>query len=172
MPVCPACQEWSRARKNGACPKCGVEVETFEGVWYRESIGNPALFIVRHFEKRVSDKNSVGRPVRVNYVIPQKGHRWKRELIVVEQLLEASDFDVDLVIGTINILFEDSSFNFKNRTSFLGIQGDYGLALAIARANLEAFRKSQKKEQTILDNIYQKEDIFGKGGRNDSMDIS
>ena len=172
MPECPACQVWSRARKNGACPKCGVEVETFSGVWYRESIGNPTLYIVRHFEKRISDKNSDGRPVRVNYTIPQKGHRWKRELIVVEQLLEASDFDVDLVIGTINLLFEDRSFNFKNRTSFLGIQGDYGLALAIARANLEAQRQDRKKKEETLEILYGREDIFGTGGRNDSMDIS
>ena len=171
MPVCPACQEWSRARKNGACPKCGVEVETFNGVWYRESIGNPTLYIVRHFEKRVSDKNSDGRPVRVNYTIPQKGHRWKRELIVVEQLLEASDFDVDLVIMTIDLLFEDKSFNFKNRTSFLGIQADYGLALAIARAQLDARRQENAKKQNTLEKLHAREDIFGEGGRNDSMDI-
>lgn len=171
MPECPACQEWSRARKNGACPKCGVEVETFSGVWYRESIGNPTLYIVRHFEKRISDKNSDGRPVRVNYTIPQKGHRWKRELIVVEELLQASNYDVDLVITTLNLLFEDKSFNFKNRTSFLGIQRDYGLALAIARAQLEAYRKDMAKKTETLEKLYAREDIFGDGGRNESMDI-
>ncbi len=172
MPVCPACHEESRARKQGACPKCGEDVETFNGVWYRDSIGNPVLYIIRHFEKRVSDKNSFGRPVRVNYVIPQKGHRWIRELIVVEELLEASDFDVDLVIGTINILFDDKDFNFKNRSSFMGIQRDYGLALALAQAQLEAWKVQHNKEQAVLETIYNKEDIFGEGGRNDSMDIS
>lgn len=172
MPVCPACHQESRARRNGACPMCEVEVEAFNGVWYRESIGNPTLYIVRHFEKRISDKNSDGRPVRVNYTIPQKGHRWKRELIVVEELLEASDFDVDLVIGTINLLFEDRTFNFKNRSSFLGIQRDYGLALAIARAQLAAYREEMAKKTNTLDKLYAREDIFGEGGRNDSMDIS
>ena len=160
MPVCPKCKETFRTRKNNACPGCREPVEIYKGRWYRTSDGNPGLHIVEHYEKRISDKISYNRPVRVNFVIPRTGQRWMREMVVVERFLETADGDLDLVIDAINLLFDDRMFNFKNRNSFMGIERDFCQALAIAEANKRAKLLAFNKENQAIQKVMQKEDVW------------
>jgi len=139
-------------------------------VWFRTEEGAPTVAVIKHLEKRISDKHSVGRPKRVNYVISTKGSRYQRELVTAERLLEAADWDLDLVRDAIDILFDDLQFNFKNRTSLIGIEQDYGLALAIATATREADEEQAEKEIEALKRVQRNMDALF-GGSN-ALDIS
>lgn len=170
MPICPECKQDFRQRSQGACPGCGTEVSVYNGVWFRTEEGAPTVAVIKHLEKRISDKHSVGRPKRVNYVISTKGSRYQRELVTAERLLEAADWDLDLVRDAIDILFDDLQFNFKNRTSLIGIEQDYGLALAIATATREADEEQAEKEIEALKRVQRNMDALF-GGSN-ALDIS
>lgn len=168
MPICPSCKGEFRQRKEGACPGCGAEVNVYSGRWFREEDGAPTVAIIKHLEKRVSDKHSVGRPTRVNYKISPKGARYTRELVTAERLLEAAGWDLDLVLAAIDLLFDDLQFNFKNRVSLIGIETDFGLALAISEATRAAQDEQDIKEIEALRYIQRNYDALF--GDNDEVD--
>jgi len=160
MPVCPACHTEQKKRVDGACPGCGVPVDVYKGHWYRSNLGSPTVALVTHLEKRVGDHLSRNRDVRVPYTIPRKGLRYKRELAVAERLLEACDFDFDLAVDSLNILYDDSRFNWKLRDSLLWIEKDFNTSLALARASRMEQELRRKKEQQAVQAAMSREDIF------------
>ena len=159
MPICPSCKQEFDRRKNGECPGCGTAVQNYNGRWYREEIGSPTIAILEHFEKRVSMKQRAERDAPVNYRIPRKGDRFRRELVVAERLLDSAD-DIDVVLKTIDFLFDDRQFNFKSRSSLMGIEKDFGLAMAIVIAVQEAEEAKRKQDTSAIDKILRRENIF------------
>jgi hypothetical protein len=160
MPICPACHTEQTKRLRGCCPKCNIPVDVYKGRWYRAGIGSPTLGILTHFEERVSQSLSYGRPSKVNFSVPRKSLRYKRELVSAEQMLNEADGDYDLVLSAINILFNDTKFNWKTRDSLMGIRRDFTLALAIAKADVEAEQAKKKKEMEVLTSIFSRENVF------------
>jgi len=160
MPLCPACHTEQTKRIDGACPGCGTPVDIHKGHWFRAGLGSPTVALLEHFEKRVGDGLSRNRSVRVPFTIPRKGLRYKRELVVAERLLKSADYDFDLTIDALNILFDDMRLNWKLRDTLLWIEKDYNTALALARANRAEAELRKRKEQETLKAVMAREDIF------------
>jgi len=160
MPLCPACHTEQARRVRGACPSCGARVEAYNGRWYRAEIGSPTLAILRHFEARVSQTLSQGKPAPVVFAIPRKGLRFRRELVAAERLLEYAEGDYDLAIAAVDLLFDERKFNWKTRDSLLWLEREFLLALAIARANRLAQAQAERAVEQALFDILAREDVF------------
>jgi hypothetical protein len=118
------------------------------------------MAILKHFERLVSQKQAQARGIPVVFKVPPKGHRYKLELVFAARLLDEAGGELDLVRSTLDTLFFDRDFNFKTRTSLVGIQKDYTLALSIVQAQEAAKKLADKIKQKSFDMVMDREDIF------------
>lgn len=160
MPVCPSCKEESKNRENGRCPKCNTKVDLYKGHWVRSGTNTPPEEILRYFEGKVSERLSIGRPVKVAYSIPRKGIRIQRELVSAERILKMADYDIDLVLKSIDILFRDKSLGWKSRDSLIFIDQDFIVALAIARSEIEAELQEEERSRQVIERLMSQESLF------------
>jgi hypothetical protein len=160
MPICPSCKADVK-RKGGACPLCGTELLIHQGQYYRAEIGSPAQAILNAFEEWVSRQSSKAQNMPIVFHISKKTPQYRRELVEAERLLAICDGDLDLVLLTLTVLFENKQFSFKTRSSLVGLNNkDFPLAQAIAKAihtkQLDAADKAGQAFELVLN----KEDIF------------
>jgi hypothetical protein len=160
MPLCPQCKQDVR-RKNDCCPKCGTELLIYKGSYYRASQGSPTLLILKRFEQLVSEQSSKKQNMIVCFHISKKTPHYARELAQAERLLVMAEGDLDLVLATLVVLFDNPQFSFKMRSSLLGIDRDFNLAMAVARAILEKLHREEQLQQSSFSQVMAKEDIFG-----------
>lgn len=153
MPICPECKAVSNNRKDGACPACGTPVELYGGSWYRTSDGSPLDYIVKHFATRVAKIEGQKRNTSVSphWLTPKMRTRWRRELGLAAQLLTMADEDRDLVVETLDLMFQDRGINFKTITSLLALSKEFPLFLAMAIDNREKATQRQAKESNSFD---------------------
>lgn len=155
MPVCPACHEDHRTRKEGHCPGCGAEVILFEGGWYLAGQDtNPPLEIVEAFEAHVRKQLSVP------YQIPRKSGKYQRAIALAKRMLEDAGGDLELALAAVEIAFTHPKLNWKTRTSFLSLTGDFDVALAIAAARQSRKDAKAGREKAVFEQITQGESIF------------
>jgi len=137
-----------------------VPLQLYNGFFYREAIGTPTVAILAHLEKRVSQVLSYGRPNKVVFHIPSKSPRYRRELIAAERLLARTSGDFDLVIATLDLLFDDRRFQWKSYDSLIYIDKDFTTALAIAKANQEITKEREKRTAEAIAATLNREDVF------------
>lgn len=160
MSTCPECRLEVTRRVDGCCHHCGTPIEKYKGYWYRAGTGSPAVAIIKHFEKLVSQQLSRAANKPVKFVIPTVIARYKRELVSAERLLSMADHDLDLVLETITTLFTHYRFKRKTYTTLLWLDDDFILALAITRAVVDARKKSAAHESSLVQSVSSREDIF------------
>jgi hypothetical protein len=97
---------------------------------------------------------------RINFVIPVKAARYRRELVQAERLLDLAEFDLDLALAALDVLFEHSRFRRKSYTTLLWLEDDYLVALALARTYINEERTRIMLETTAASQAIKKEDIF------------
>lgn len=153
MAVCPSCGTQQERRVNGRCPRCLAQVDIYKGHWVRTGKESPPEEIVRHFERRVSTRLSAGREVPVVFSIPRKGMRIKRERLAAERLLKQADYDIDLVLAALDILFYNQKFSWKSRDSLIYADIDFTSALAIARADREERLRMEEKNRAVYEAV-------------------
>lgn len=159
--TCPSCYtQQTRRKPGGRCPNCNLKVNVYNGVWYPASIGAPTEALIKLFEKLVSKQMSAGRPKPVVFQLPRKGTAWSREQGIAQRMLNDADNNFELAQEALQILFTDTRFSFKTRSSLMFITTDWPLAVAVARSNIEQRKQAEQKNSTILDKILTKEDIF------------
>lgn len=160
MSTCPNCHEPIKRRVSGACPQCHVPLEAYKGVYFRAGTGGPTENILKYFEGLVSRSLSQGRPTPVIFTVPRMSARYRRELLAAEQLLKHCDWDLDLVKESLDILFTDKKFNWKNYNTLLWIDTDFTMALAIAKAHRTATMEQRRKEQKAVQSVLRRQDVF------------
>lgn len=160
MPACPACKQDFEKRKNDTCPGCGTPVQAYGGYWYRTDLGSPSEALLKHLCSRISRQLSISSVSPVVFTVSKKTPRYKREMVAAERLLVETDGDFDLAKETIDILFDDSRFNWKLRDTLMYIAKDFTTALAVARSNRAIKEKEVSAQQAYLARLAQKEDLF------------
>lgn len=160
MNKCPACKSAFMQRKNGRCPVCNTELQLREGVYYRADIGSPNAALFRKFEDLVSTQLSAQRGVVVPFRVSKKTPAYNRELAVAERLLQAAEYDYDLAVAALGVLFNDKGLRFKTRSSLLHCEKDWPVALAIARSLIAQEAAKTSAENELLARINAREDLF------------
>lgn len=120
----------------------------------------PTVHILKHFEKRVSAVLSIGKEEPAIYSIPRKSSRYKRELVTADRLLAMADYDISLVTDCIDQLFNNPKFSWRTWESLMQAEGTFVMALAIVQADRASAVRIAKREQLVLSQINQTEDIF------------
>ena len=160
MPLCPACKREFTKRKSGACPNCGEEIELHNGYYYRTSIGAPTQSVLNHFEALVSKQTSRAQGMQVPFHISKKTPQYRRDMAQAQRFLDICEGDHDLVIETLNVLFENPQFSFKTRSSMTSLSYDFPLALAIAQAIVAKKAEQKSAAQEMFCQVMNREDIF------------
>ena len=157
---CPACTiEFSR-RQDGCCPNCGEELLIHKGYAFRASDGTPNTKIVLEFEKLVSQNLSAAQHMEVPFRIPRKSAQYRVELAQAEKLLEMTDYDIDIVFRTLDVLFTNRRFSFKTRSSLMQVMRDWPVGMAIARAIKQREATQMSDQERNLASVMSREDIF------------
>jgi hypothetical protein len=160
MPNCPACHEEFARRKEGCCPLCGVELQAYKGVYFRADVGNPVEAIVKAFEVLVSQQTSKKQGIPVSFRFPRKSNAYRMELVYAQHLLSACEYDLDLVLESLNVAFTNKQFEFKTRTSLAHINKDLPLMSAIAYAIIQKRKEGEAQSSTAFAALSEREDIF------------
>jgi hypothetical protein len=157
---CPACTiEFSR-RQDGCCPNCGEELLIHKGYAFRASDGAPNVKIVLEFEKLVSQNLSAAQRMEVPFRIPRKSAQYRVELAQAEKLLEMTDYDIDIVLRTLDVLFTNKRFSFKTRSSLTQVMRDWPVGMAIAKAIKQREATQMSAQERNLASVMSREDIF------------
>jgi hypothetical protein len=157
--LCPKCKQDVVRRTGGRCPHCQVELSTYKGRWYRTNIGSPSVSVLDHFVKLATDQANKNRTTaKVSLAIPKKSSLYRRSLVVAERLLELCDGDYELVIETLNVLFTNSRFSWKQH-NFIYIEDSFIAAQAFAVARI----KEKLLQKSLADKAIKslpREDVF------------
>ena len=161
MALCPICKtEQAKRASGGRCPNCKSKVEVHEGYWFPAGTGSPNLKILKHFEDLISERLSNEQGKSIVFQVPKKSIRYKRELVQAGKLLEMADFDLQLTLDSITLLFKDPKFAWKNYTTLLWMNNEFPVSLAIMQARIEEKKKLEQKQNAYINELLRSEDIF------------
>jgi hypothetical protein len=121
---------------------------------------SPVAAIIDHFEQLVSAQFSKGRATRVPFSISRKTDRYPRECLAANKLLQVTEWDLDLVLDTLNMLFTHEKFAWKTRSSLMFLENDFTLAMAMVQASKLAEELAVVKNKSVLSTAMAMEDIF------------
>lgn len=136
MPICPNCNTQQARRKEGACPNCAIPILIHDGEWFAHGAESPGMILLEHFEQRASERQSLLRDTTIHFQIPRKGLSFQRELVAARQLLTRAGNNLELALRTIDVLYSNATFSWKNRSSLLQLHFDFDLALVIDRKSV------------------------------------
>lgn len=162
---CPAChQEVKRVKGKCSNPECKTPLELFKGRLYRKEDGAPNVKILKRFEELVRSSMSMkanGRPVPF-YISPRIPSLYRRETIAAETLLELTDGDIQLVLDTLETMFSDKDWAWKQYSSMVGMfTNDFNQAMAKTVAMQEARQAEAQKKQDVASAVDARTNIFG-----------
>lgn len=162
MPICPACKEESGRRTDGACPKCGTPVMLHDGHWFLEGPDSPVEKILMHFEdhKTTALRRKKGSGA-MRFVIPRNHPLFKKEMEIASKYLAAADYDLDLVLKSLDVLFEDPDYAWRTWGDSLSTMWDsFITAMSIARGILEQEEEKVQRQREAYEKLQQREDLF------------
>lgn len=158
--ICPACSNEFKRRSGESCPSCGEELLLHAGYAFRASDGSPPQRVVVEFEKLLSQQISARQRMHVPFRFPRKSSAYKLELAQAERFLQQVDYDLDLVLRTLDVLFTNKQFSFKTRSSMLQLVRDFPVATAIATAIRARASEAQNRQNEMLQDVLSRPDIF------------
>jgi len=152
MPICPKCNtEHSKRRKGGVCPSCGTSIIIHNGDWFSEDVEDPINIFIRKYEKLYSlwlTKGTSQSAWRINK------HKIARETAQAKEILfNIFNGDIELAIKSLEILFTDSRWKYRNYSTLIFTLNDLYSTKVIASDILEKEKELQQQADTTLDRI-------------------
>ena len=154
MPVCPICHEDFPRRKNDTCPGCGSPIKLRDGMWYSLSENAPNVRLLKYWEKLMT------RRIGERFRVPRKADRFKREAKFSQDLLDEAEYDIDVSLRAMWILFNDKDFSWKLYTSLLSVRTDWLTAVFLSRQYVEKEREAHEREQRQFEEYQEMDDLW------------
>lgn len=154
MPVCPICHEDFPRRKNDTCPGCGSLIKLRDGKWYSLSESAPNVRLLKYWEKLMT------RRIKERFRLPRKADRFKREAKFAQDLLDEAEYDIDVSLRAMWILFNDKDFSWKLYTSLLSVRTDWLTVVFLARQYVEKEREAQEIEKRQFEEYQEMDDLW------------
>jgi len=154
MPVCPNCHEDFPRRKNGACPGCGALIRLRSGKWFSLSEKAPNVRLLKYWEKLM------GKRITDKFRVPRKSDRFKREAKFAQDLIDEAEYDIDVALRAMWILFNEPDFAWKLYTSLLYVRPDWLAATFLAAQFIKKEREKQAQEERTYQEYKEMDDLW------------
>lgn len=146
MAICPKCKaEHTKRGKGGVCPSCRTPITIHEGVWFDTSGESPTTIFINEYEQHYSRWLTNGKSSN-SWKIPKR-HIPRETKQASRIILEVCGGDLELALRSLEILFTDKRWSFRNYSTLLFMISEIHATKVVAQAQLEQERTKKREAQ-------------------------